>query len=226
MWKLPAVLILISIALAGIEPRGGFELQRLVCGPLYKISHLAVLMLFACFAGNVMAQSERPRVLQNKPMVQPVKPPKPQKPIRTETRTFDNWTVTCEEYARTRGKQICSAALKIVDRKSRRTLFAWLLARQARSGRVVGLVQTPTGILIEPGIIFRFAAKNARKFSFTSCEPGRCSTVIPLGLAMRKEISRAKIGVVTIKSTAGQLINFKIALKGFAEAYAAVSAVK
>lgn len=145
--------------------------------------------------------------------------------LRTETKKFGNWALTCEEYSDKPGKPVCSAMLKIVDARSKRLLFAWILARQASTGQIVGLVQTPTGVAIDPGVVFRFS-RFERKFGYTSCEPGRCSSIVPLGLALRKEIGRSKKGHITIVSITGRKINFEILPQGFDKAYRAVLAVK
>jgi invasion protein IalB len=145
--------------------------------------------------------------------------------LQTETKKFGNWVLTCEEYSDRPGKPVCSAMLKIVDSRSGRLLFAWILAKQNKTGQIVGLLQTPTGVAIEPGVTFRFS-KFERRFSYTSCEPGRCSTVVPLGLALRKEIGRVRKGHISIVSISGQRINFEILPDGFDKAYRAVLAVK
>ena len=46
------------------------------------------------------------------------------KPVRTEIRNVGNWKVTCEEYAGGKSSSVCTASLKIVERKTGRTLFA------------------------------------------------------------------------------------------------------
>lgn len=193
----------------------GLAQRHFRSGALVAAYALAGLCL--AHSGTVLAQSSKPDAGG---AVQA------SKPIRTETRTFENWSVTCEEFARQPGKSVCSAVLKIVDPKSGRVLFAWLLARQVKTGQIIGLFQTPTGVLVEPGITFQFADGKPRKFGYTSCEQGRCSTVVPMGLSIRKEIGRAKAGKITIVSTTGQRIHFQVAPAGFASAYAAVLAVK
>ena len=193
---------------------------------------VAVLWMIAAAGGllvatEVQAQTSKPGVAAGSPGGTAAKAVvKPNRRIRAEMRTYDNWSVTCEEYEKRPGKPVCTAALKIVQRNTGRTLFAWLLAKQAKTGQVVGWIQTPTGVLIAPGVTFQFAAKTARKYGYTSCEQGRCSTIIPLGLALRREIARAKSGKISIVSTSGRRINFQINPKGFAKAYAAVLAIK
>ncbi len=193
---------------------------------------VCVLWLVAATGGlpvatEVRAQASKPGVAAGSPGGKTAKPAvKPNRRIRAEMRTYDNWSVTCEEYEQRPGKPVCTAALKIVQRNTGRTLFAWLLAKQAKTGEVVGWIQTLTGVLIAPGVTFQFAAKTARKFGYTSCQQGRCSTIIRLGLALRREIARAKSGKISIVSTNGRRINFQINPKGFTKAYAAVLAIK
>lgn len=183
----------------------------------------AAAMITAAMPGGALAQGAgREEARQDKAGA--AKSPR-RELLRTETKKFGNWVLTCEEYSDRPGKPVCSAMLKIVDSRSGRLLFAWILAKQSKTGQIVGLLQTPTGVAIEPGVTFRFS-KFERRFSYSSCEPGRCSTVVPLGLALRKEIGRVKKGHISIVSISGQRINFEILPDGFDKAYRAVLAVK
>lgn len=146
--------------------------------------------------------------------------------VRAIVDTYGNWRVTCQEFAARPGKQQCSAALRILHNKTKRTLFTWIIFNDPKSKAVMSAIQTPTGIRLKPGVTLNFAKGTTRKFTFTSCEPRRCTALFPLGTALRREINRAVTakakGTAAIVTTTATRINFELIPTGFQQAYQAI----
>jgi invasion protein IalB len=169
------------------------------------------------------APSNRASTAQNTaPQAQPAPAPaeaEPPRPIRTEILNFDNWTLTCVEYAEARGKQTCAATLQMVQAKSRQVLLAWTVGIGG-DGRPVLTIQAPTGILIAPGIEVTLGKAKPRRIAFTSCDTGHCTASTPLDDALVRELGAADMAEVDIQAMNGNNVQFKMPIKGFEKAYA------
>src|SRR5262249_32698340 len=58
-------------------------------------------------------------------------PPPPQIPTRTEILNFENWAVTCNEFADPRARR-CSALLQILQQNTNQVVFTWTVAMDER----------------------------------------------------------------------------------------------
>jgi invasion protein IalB len=170
------------------------------------------------------AAPSRPSTAQNTaPQAQPApqaeSEPQAPRPVRTEILNFDNWTLTCVEYAEARGKQTCAATLQMVQAKSRQVLLAWT-AGLGGDGRPVLTIQAPTGILIAPGVEVTLGKAKPRRIAFASCDTGHCTASAPLDEALVRELSAADVAEVDIQAMNGNNVQFKLPIKGFDKAYA------
>ncbi|MEJ1938947.1 invasion associated locus B family protein, partial [Nostoc sp. NIES-2111] len=128
----------------------------------------------------------------DKASVQAAPTPPPQ-PIRTETLVFDNWTVTCREFAPGGPAKSCQAVLQVVQQQEggpSQVLLAFILGREGQ-GPVSATLQTPTGVVIAPGVELTLGKAAVRKLAYTACD-ARCAAVFAFDEAMAKEAAAAE----------------------------------
>jgi invasion protein IalB len=146
--------------------------------------------------------------------------PAPPKPERTEILHFDNWNVTCHEFAQGPKKRVCSAELQ-VRHANNNVVFAWTVGLDEQN-RPVNVLQTPTGVLIGRGVELRLDKLTPRTVPFTTCDTGRCTAVLSLDEEMVRGLSTSDRAEATIYALNGNGVRFGFQLKGFDKAYAAL----
>jgi invasion protein IalB len=160
----------------------------------------------------------------DKASVEEVAPPPPQ-PVRTEILAFENWTVTCREFAAGGPPRTCQAVLQVVQQQQQeggppQVLLAWILSREGQ-GAVTSTLQTPTGVVIAPGVELALGKAAARKLAYTACE-ARCAAVFAFDDAFAKEAAAAESAQAAIAATNGKTIRFTFPVTGFDRAWAAL----
>lgn len=164
------------------------------------------------------AQPARPSPAQAQPAA-PAQPAQPQ-PQRTEILPFDNWTLTCQDFAEGPNRRVCTATLR-VQNQSNQVLFAWTVGLNAEK-KLVSVFQVPSGVLLEPGIQLKLAGGAQRKIPFVACEPGRCEATTAMDERLIREVSASETVEATVQGTTGQGVQFKFPVKGFDRAIAGV----
>lgn len=134
-------------------------------------------------------------------------------PVRTETITYDSWTVTCRITEEQTPKRACSGALQLSDKSSGRVLFAWIIGRD-NQGVLQTVMQTPTGVQILNGVEIKIANTQARKIGYTICDPQHCEAATAMDDAFVKDLLANGEATVTIVATDGRGVNFNLPLKG------------
>jgi invasion protein IalB len=151
--------------------------------------------------------------------VQPA-PAAPQVPTRVEILNFENWAVTCNEFADGPRSKRCSALLQIMQQNTNQTVFTWTVGLDERK-QLMAVMQTPTGVIIAPGIEFKIG-KLTQKIPFTSCEPGRCVATVTVDNNLLREMTTSPTAEAIIQGVQGNTVQFNIQMKGFDRAYAAL----
>jgi invasion protein IalB len=151
--------------------------------------------------------------------VQPT-PAAPQVPTRVEILNFENWAVTCNEFADGPKSKRCSALLQITQQNTNQTVFTWTVGLDEKK-QLMAVMQTPTGVVIAPGIEFKIG-KVTQKIPFTSCEPGRCIATMTVDNNLLREMTTAPSAEAIIQGAQGNTVQFNIQMKGFDRAYAAL----
>ena len=177
-------------------------------------------------------------IAQTSPQAQPAPPanaatPPARLPQRTETLRFDNWVVTCQEFADAPKKRTCNAELRAEDSGSARIILVWTLYMNDRK-QLVGVLQTPSGVMLAPGVEVKLdngqdgekAKENAsaKKFMYESCEPNRCIATLNLDSAFVRDATAASTITVIIRAINGSTSQFKFPIKGFDKAYGQLKA--
>ena len=178
-------------------------------------------------SGQQREQPRPPRAAQNAPQPAPPHPnPPPQGapaqppvPQRTETFNFDNWSVICSDYAEGPRKHNCVAVLKVQQSGSNQIILTWTIAIND-SKQFVAVLQTPTGVLIRPGVELQLEKVAPRRIEFESCEPGRCTASLVMDNAFMKDAGVAANASIGLQSANGQSVQISFTLKGFDKALA------
>jgi len=148
-------------------------------------------------------------------------PSPPQIPTRTEILNFENWAVTCNEFADPRSRR-CSALLQILQQNTNQVVFTWTVAMDERK-QLVAVMQTPTGVVIQPGVELRVGKLPAKKIPFASCDTGRCIATATVDANLLREMSTSPTAEAVIQGSQGNTVQFNIQMKGFDRAYAVLS---
>jgi invasion protein IalB len=149
-------------------------------------------------------------------------PATPQIPTRTEILNFENWAVTCNEFADSPKARRCSALLQILQQNTNQIVFTWTVALDERK-QPVAVMQTPTGVVIPPGVELRVGKLPSQKIPFASCDPGRCIATTTLDANLLREMTTSPTAEAVIQSSQGNAVQFNIQMKGFDRAYAVLS---
>jgi invasion protein IalB len=149
-------------------------------------------------------------------------PTAPQIPTRTEILNFDSWVVTCSEFAEGARTKRCSALLQILQQNTGQVVFTWSVGLDERK-QLVAVMQTPSGVVIPPGVELRIGKLPPQKIPFASCEPVRCVAITTVDNNLLREMTTSPTAEAVIQATQGNTVQFNIQLKGFDRAYAALS---
>jgi invasion protein IalB len=142
-------------------------------------------------------------------------------PTRTEILNFDNWVVTCSEFAEGPKRQ-CAAILRIAQQNTNQVVFVWTITVDANK-QATAVVQTPSGVNIAPGVELRVGKAPPVRLPFTSCEPNGCAATAVMEAPLLKEMATAAAAEAIVQSTQGKAVQFNIQMKGFDRAYSALS---
>ncbi len=145
-----------------------------------------------------------------------------QLPTRTEILNFENWVVTCNEFAEGPRKRVCSALLQIAQQNTNQTVFTWAVGID-NNKQMVTVIQTPTGVVIPPGVELKVGKLPPQKVPFASCDTGRCVASMPMDANLLREMTTVQSAEAIIQGTAGNTVTFNIQMKGFDKAYAVLS---
>jgi invasion protein IalB len=153
-------------------------------------------------------------------------------PEHTEAWQFDNWLVTCQEFADAPKKRVCNAVLRAQTSGNSPVVFTWTMYINDKK-QFVGVLQTPPGVLLSPGIEMELGStKDAKKqtrgpkykFVYESCGPSWCAATLNFDDALIREAMSAGAANVLIQSSDGSTVRFDFPIKGFDKAYAQLKA--
>lgn len=182
---LSSVLVAGAMALAGTiyfsDENLGAQLRHTAQSALSATAKVPTAAATSVPATSVPADAPRTELAQARA------PTPPSAPVRTETITYDEWTVSCRYAA----KKVCSATLPMVaqQQNQRVTVGAWVIARNNQGG-LISLVQTPQiniGVLLTKGIELKLGKGKPHKIGYVVCNPQRCEGTMPMDEATIRE---------------------------------------
>jgi invasion protein IalB len=150
----------------------------------------------------------------------PAATPEAPRPVRVETINYGNWTVTCQEFAEPKGRQVCTGQLQVAREGTSQVVLLWAIG-PGDDGKPVNAIRTLPGVLIAPGVELKIG-KTVRQVAFTSCEANHCLAVFDLNDAFAREIAGVEQAEVVVTSSNKQRVQFAIPIAGIDRAIAAV----
>jgi invasion protein IalB len=187
--------------------------------PVWEQEQQAIARRAAAAAAKAKKEAQR-RVAEakSKAKAQPKQETPAAGPVRTETQTFDQWTVTCREA--TGQPKVCSAALRVVQ-PNQQLVILWEIGK-GKDGVIRSAMQTPTGVLVQKGVDLQVGTETVGKLDYASCVPQNCEASGALDDALAQKLASAGEVTVTVHAKDGRDIHFKFPVKGIDKAVAAV----
>jgi len=133
-----------------------------------------------------------------------------------------DWTLNCGVNPQTLKKQ-CTIAQQLKDEKSKSVVFAWLIGNDG-DGNLVAIWQTPTGVLVNKGVVVDIGSVTPTAVPYTSCVNARCEAIASLDPNFVQALTKATKATATIYTVSGQDLTFTLSVNGLAEAIDAVKA--
>jgi invasion protein IalB len=133
-----------------------------------------------------------------------------------------DWTFNCGTNPQTSRKQ-CTIAQQLTDKRTQSVVFSWLIGDDGQ-GNLVAVWQTPTGILVNRGVVVDVGIERPIAVPFTSCITGRCEAVANLAPDFVDTLAKATKATATVFTLGGEGLTFSLSVNGLAEAIDAVKA--
>ena len=133
-----------------------------------------------------------------------------------------DWIFNCGMNPQTSRKQ-CTIAQQLTDKKTQSVVFAWLIGDDGQ-GNLVAVWQTPTGVLVNRGVVIDVGTEKPIAVPFTSCISGRCEAVANLAPDFVNTLMRATKATATVYTVTGEGLTFSLSVDGLAQAIDAVKA--
>jgi invasion protein IalB len=133
-----------------------------------------------------------------------------------------DWVYNCGLNPQTSRKQ-CTIAQQLTDKETKSVVFAWLIGNDGE-GNLVAVWQTPTGVLINRGVVINVGAKEPIAVPYTSCITGHCEAIASLAPDFIDTLVKATSATATVYTVGGQGLTFNLSVNGLAQAIDAVKA--
>jgi len=156
-------------------------------------------------SGNFQSKAPRLKAKETAPAQQTVK---------TETTTFDTWTVTCNVHSKdVKGEDGCIARTNVVKSADDPQPVLYLIVVKNEAGERM-LVQTPSSIKLGPGTKVQFGDNKVLDLKYSSCEPALCTADMTFDSAIADQMKTSeKASVLWTSLTLGE-IKVEFALAG------------
>jgi invasion protein IalB len=133
-----------------------------------------------------------------------------------------DWIFNCGTNPQSSRKQ-CTIAQQLTDKRTQSVVFAWLIGDDGDGG-LVAVWQTPTGVLVNRGVVVDMGIKRPIAVPFTSCISGHCEAVANLAPDFIHTLMNATKATATVFTLNGEGLTFSLSVDGLAEAIDAVKA--
>lgn len=132
--------------------------------------------------------------------------------------TADNpWNKLCGEDARTK-KQVCFTVRELRTDSGQFLASAGVREVDGETRKIL-LVQTPVGMLIQPGIRVQVDQNTQVPGKYTICMPNACFAEIPITDDFTASMKKGKDLIITTQNQQAKALNFPISLGGFTSSY-------
>ena len=133
-----------------------------------------------------------------------------------------DWIVNCGTNPQT-ARQQCTISQQLTDKRTQSVVFTWLIGDDG-AGNLVAVWQTPTGVLLNRGVVIDVGNDKPISVPFTSCAPGQCEAIANLAPDFIDILTKATKATATVFTMAGDGLTFSLSVDGLAQALDAVKA--
>ncbi len=135
-------------------------------------------------------------------------------PAAIETRTYDNWTVSCRAGQDPGAAKACSGELHMTQEKDgkKTILLHWVFGVQ--NGKLLSVLSVPTGILLGPGLELKLGTARQMKIPLSQCDPTHCEAVLPSDEALYKDLALVSQSEITLNLIDGRSMKYAVNMKG------------
>jgi invasion protein IalB len=146
----------------------------------------------------------------------------PPEPTRREILRFENWIVTCDEFAEGPRTRSCTAVTQRLNPQNKQLVFQWMVGMD-KDKQLVTVMQTATGVSIPPGVELRLGKSAPHKIPYVSCEPGGCVAKSNIDANLLRDLTGSPTAEVVIQGSQGNTVQIPVEMKGFDRAYAVLA---
>jgi invasion protein IalB len=133
-----------------------------------------------------------------------------------------DWVFNCGMNPQTSAKR-CTIEQQLTDEKTKSVVFAWVIGNDG-SGRLVAIWQTPTGVLVNRGVVLNVGSERPVSVPYSSCLTGHCEAIANLAPDFVEKLASADSATATVYMVGGEGLTFKLSVNGLAKAIDAVKA--
>lgn len=145
----------------------------------------------------------------------------PARIYKTETQSFDNWSVRCLYLDEALKARTCTAQLNVTEKEKKAVIASLVLNPDGAGGyRLEALV--PTNALIKPGVELN-VGKAMKKGEFEVCQPSLCAAAIPTDFKLIDDLKSAVEIELKFVRFLGETVRIKFPAAGLTKAIAAMN---
>ena len=192
-----------------------------IAAVLVGVAALAIAVLLGLYQFGFFAVSPQPAVAAGGTPT-PATNPTPTADTATWSvvETHDAWEVQCPSDRE--DNHSCVASLRFTQQDTGQVVLSWMVIR-AEDGSLALAIQSPSGVLLPPGIELTLGAAEVRHIAYASCLPARCTAAVPMDEAFIREMSAAAEARLKIVAANSRALEFSIPVTGFSEAIAVIT---
>ena len=131
-----------------------------------------------------------------------------------------DWLYNCEPSGEG-GQNLCVIAHQLTDRTNGKVIFSWLIGTDAND-RFQAVWQTPTGILVNRGVVIDAGTEKPITLPYTACVAGFCEAVANLAPDFIDILLKTDKATASIVTVSGQTVTFPISTDGLADGITAL----
>lgn len=137
------------------------------------------------------------------------------------TETIGDWVLNCSQGQD--GKSRCNLSQRLGRASTKEVILAWLIGKDG-DGNPAMSFQTPTGMLLQPGVSLQIDDRGTTAIPYRVCTQRFCEAVLPLNTDMVQAMKAGRKAVLTLMPLSGKATAINLSLKGFTAAYTAYEA--
>jgi invasion protein IalB len=140
-------------------------------------------------------------------------------PKVTNKKTYGDWIYTCLNFPNAQVR--CSIEQTLSNSQTKKPVFQWRIAQDGKGG-LVGIWQTPTGVLVNHGMVLDVGTPKPIVIPFEYCAPGGCEAIGNLAADFLATLTKAEKASATLYGRDGKGITYPFSVKGLSAGLAAL----